>query len=80
MTKQDLFKWIHFLSRDFFYVAGMGYLFYFCVELWEPGLITRYFNLNYLLVACLVSSFIMALTHQNYVRGSENQKISDSLR
>jgi hypothetical protein len=47
--------------KEFFYVLTAALLIFVCLEIFWPGIILAYFNLNYLLIIWLLNGIIILL-------------------
>jgi len=60
MTK----KFFSILIRDIFIFSFVSYVILFIFEWYKTGIVTNYFNINLVLLICLVSGIITALVYK----------------
>ena len=49
------------IAKELFYVSGFAFLIYFIMEIFWPGIILSYFNINWVLLLWLIIAILIIL-------------------
>ena len=67
---------IYFLFRDFFIISGLGLLILLIMEDLQPGFVSFWWPMEYLLIPVMVSGFLALITSRfSLVHSQESKKM-----
>ena len=49
------------IAKELFYVSGFAFLIYFIMEIFWPGIVLSYFNINWMLLLLVITAILIIL-------------------
>lgn len=59
------------IAKELFYVSGLAFLIYFVMEIFWPGIVLSYVNINWVLILWLITAILIILLKSNKKNGNK---------